>query len=220
MVTTNPTAAPAVAPPPTASPPSKASFAGGDFETFLKMLTAQIKNQDPMNPMEGADFAVQLATFSGVEQQVKTNDLLEKIAGQSGAGALSGYSDWIGKKVRTTGEVYFGEQPLTMEIQPDPAADEVILVATDQYGREISREDIGTGAGTVEWFGRDAGGDRLPQGLYRFSLESMRGGEVIARSDVPSYSAVQEIQMGDRGVSFVLSGGAMATLDEVDALAM
>ena len=48
-----------------------ASFSGGDFQTFLKMLTTQIKNQDPLNPMEGSDFAVQLATFSGVEQQVQ-----------------------------------------------------------------------------------------------------------------------------------------------------
>ena len=45
-------------------------FSGGDFETFLKMLTTQIRNQDPLNPMEGSEFAVQLATFSGVEQQV------------------------------------------------------------------------------------------------------------------------------------------------------
>lgn len=36
---------------------------GAEFDTFLKMLTAQLKNQDPLNPMEGTDFAVQLATF-------------------------------------------------------------------------------------------------------------------------------------------------------------
>ena len=52
---------------------------GGDFTTFLEMLTVQLKNQDPMNPMESSDFAVQLATFSSVEQQVQTNDLLKEI---------------------------------------------------------------------------------------------------------------------------------------------
>ena len=49
-----------------------------DFETFLRMLTVQMQNQDPLNPIQSSDFAVQLATFSGVEQQVRTNDLLEK----------------------------------------------------------------------------------------------------------------------------------------------
>lgn len=57
----------------------KAGLTEGDFTTFLTMLATQIKNQDPLNPMDGADFAVQLATFSGVEQQVQTNMLLQKI---------------------------------------------------------------------------------------------------------------------------------------------
>ena len=50
-----------------------------DFETFLLMLTTQLENQDPLNPIESQDFAVQLATFSGVEQQVLTNDLLSDL---------------------------------------------------------------------------------------------------------------------------------------------
>lgn len=49
------------------------------FEVFLKMLTTQIKNQDPLNPMENTEFAVQLATFTGVEQQVQTNLLLTQL---------------------------------------------------------------------------------------------------------------------------------------------
>ena len=50
-----------------------------DFETFLKMLTVQMKNQDPLNPVESTDYATQLATFSGVEQAVLTNDLLKSV---------------------------------------------------------------------------------------------------------------------------------------------
>ena len=56
-----------------------------DYLTFLKMLTAQVKNQDPLDPMSSDDFSAQLATFSGVEQQVKTNDLLEALGAQVGA---------------------------------------------------------------------------------------------------------------------------------------
>ena len=53
-----------------------------DFETFLKMLTVQMQNQDPLNPVDSSDYAIQLATFSGVEQQVKTNDLLASLGQQ------------------------------------------------------------------------------------------------------------------------------------------
>ena len=89
----------------TGSATSGSAFASSDFETFLKMLTTQIKNQDPLNPMEGTEFAVQLATFSGVEQQVQTNTLLQQMLsnGTNGLGELSG---WIGRDVRTTAPVW------------------------------------------------------------------------------------------------------------------
>lgn len=54
---------------PSGSGPGASAFASTDFETFLKMLTTQIKNQDPLNSMEGTEFAVQLATFSGLSSR-------------------------------------------------------------------------------------------------------------------------------------------------------
>ena len=52
----------------------------GDFETFLSLLTAQLRNQDPLKPMESTEFVAQLASFSAVEQQVRTNDRLDELA--------------------------------------------------------------------------------------------------------------------------------------------
>ena len=202
------------------STPQKASgFAGGDFETFLKMLTTQIRNQDPLNPMEGSDFAVQLATFSGVEQQVQTNDLLQKMTGQLGEDSLSTYSEWIGRKVRTTGQVYLGQEPLVMNVSPDPTADRAVLVAKDVYGRRVSTDDIGKASGLIEWYGVDNTGQALPNGLYSFALESYRGDKLVATNDVASYSTVQEIQRSDGKIAFVLDGGAKASLVQIDALA-
>lgn len=194
-------------------------FSGGDFETFLKMLTTQIRNQDPLNPMEGSEFAVQLATFSGVEQQVRTNDLLEQMSSQLGADSLSTYSDWIGRQVRTTGQVHFGENALIMDIAPDPTADRVVLVTKDSYGRRVFSEEIGKGEGLVEWYGVDADGQRLPAGIYSFGLESYRGDKLIEQSSVPTYSMVHEVQRSNGKISFVLDGGATANLDQIDALA-
>lgn len=65
-----------------------------DFQTFLRMLTTQLQNQDPMNPMESSDFSVQLATFSGVEQQVMTNQLLTSLSARM---ELSELSSWHGR---------------------------------------------------------------------------------------------------------------------------
>jgi hypothetical protein len=75
--------APATATAPQLSEDTPKATLGSDFETFLKMLTTQMKNQDPLNPVESSEYAVQLATFSSVEQQVLTNDLLTRLIGQS-----------------------------------------------------------------------------------------------------------------------------------------
>ncbi|WP_240722871.1 flagellar hook capping FlgD N-terminal domain-containing protein [Poseidonocella sp. HB161398] len=60
-------------------PKSANTDTNSDFDTFIKILTSQIKNQDPANPLDSTELATQLATFSGVEQQVLTNKILQNI---------------------------------------------------------------------------------------------------------------------------------------------
>lgn len=188
-----------------------------NYDTFLKMLTTQLQNQDPLNPMEGSDFAVQLATFSGVEQQAQSNKLLAQLVTQSG-GSLGQAANWIGKEVRTTAPVWFGEKALTLDIAPDSRADSVTLVVLNESGREVSREEIGTGEGQIDWFGRDAAGTRLAEGRYSFVIESSRAGEVISEDAVGAYARVTEVETGPRGVELILDGGGSALASEVEAL--
>lgn len=194
------------------------SFSGGDFETFLKMLTTQIKHQDPLNPMEGSDFAVQLATFSGVEQQAHTNKLIEQLGAQMGVSGLSQLSGWIGKEARSTAPVWFGEGALTLDIQPDRGADQVILVTFDETGRELAREDIGTGQGQIDWFGRDPDGNKVEDGLYRFEIESMREGILLSTRAVGAYGRVAEARIYEGNVVLLLEGGVEIPVSEVSAL--
>ena len=193
------------------------TFSNGDFETFLKMLTTQIKNQDPLNPMEGTDFAVQLATFSGVEQQVQTNQLLQQLLskGTNGLGDLSG---WIGRDVRTTVPVWFDRSPLTMTVDPAANADAVTLVTLDARGAEVSRESIGAGSGEIDWQGRDAAGNLLPAGLYQFRVESAKDGKVIDIAQAGVYTRVTGAELVGNAPRLILAGGATAELEDVTAL--
>ncbi|TRW96060.1 flagellar basal body rod modification protein [Paracoccus sp. M683] len=195
----------------------QSAFANGDFETFLRMLTAQLKNQDPLNPMQGSDFAVQLATFSGVEQQAQTNTLLRDLAQQM-SGGLGQLGNWLGQEVRVTGPVWFSERPLTLDLSPDPRADSVQLVTMTSSGRELMREEIGAGEGQVDWFGRDALGEKFPDGMYKFKIESWQNGEKIGESDVGVYSKVVEAELARGGVQLVLEGGATTMTDDVEAV--
>ncbi|MCZ0962054.1 flagellar hook capping FlgD N-terminal domain-containing protein [Paracoccus benzoatiresistens] len=197
---------------------SGAGSAGStNYDTFLRMLTTQLRNQDPLNPMEGTDFAVQLATFSGVEQQAQTNMLLEHMIVQSGSN-LGQLSDWIGKEVRTTEPVWFGDEALTLDIKPDSRADSVTLVVLNESGREVSREDIGPGEGQIDWLGRDEAGEKLANGRYSFVIESSRAGEVISEDAVGAYVRVTEAQIGARGIELIFEGGGSALASEIEAL--
>lgn len=203
---------------PTKASGGASSIANGDFDTFLKMLTTQITNQDPLNPTEGSEFAVQLATFSGVEQQTRTNQLLADLATQMGASGLSQITGWIGKVARSTAPVWFGSQPITLEVQPDQGADQVVLVTRDDQGRTVSREEIGVGSGQIDWYGRDVGGAKLADGNYSFAIESMREGAVIATSAVEAYARVTEARLTHGRAMLVLAGGAEVAAADVTAL--
>jgi flagellar basal-body rod modification protein FlgD len=191
---------------------------GTDFDTFLKMLTAQLKNQDPLNPMEGNEFAVQLATFSGVEQQSQTNSLLTQLLAQSGSSGLGQVSEMIGKEVLTTAPVWFGSETLTLDITHEPGATGVTLIALDARGNEVTREEIGAGEGLVEWYGRDGTGQKLADGTYSFMTESTANGQIIGSSPVGVYSRVIEARADATGTSLILEGGAAAPLSEITAV--
>jgi flagellar basal-body rod modification protein FlgD len=203
-----------------ADAPTKRSGAlSSDFETFLKMLTVQMKNQDPLNPMESSDFAVQLATFSGVEQQVKTNDLLTKLAdgfAGSGIGELAG---WIGKEVRSAGSARFDGAPITLHPGSDLKNGESgFLVARDEAGLPIARYPfVGTGEPIV-WAGAAADGTPLPNGLYRFDVEVMNGEQVARTVPVEHYARVAEVRTGATGPVLVMEGGATVAPANVTAV--
>ena len=69
-----------------------------NFETFLSLLTAQLKNQDPLSPVDSNQFTAQLTQMAGVEQQLLTNDLLTSLLAQGSSGTLTGASQYIGKE--------------------------------------------------------------------------------------------------------------------------
>ncbi|HZZ36473.1 MAG TPA: flagellar hook capping FlgD N-terminal domain-containing protein, partial [Caulobacteraceae bacterium] len=73
-------------------------------ETFLKLLTTQLKNQDPLSPLDSNQFTQQIVQMTGVEQQLLTNDLLKKLVSNTGSGVSTAVS-LIGKEVRADADV-------------------------------------------------------------------------------------------------------------------
>jgi len=189
-----------------------------DFETFLKMLTVQLQNQDPMNPIDSADYAVQLATFSGVEQQVRTNQLLEALGGQFSMMGMAQLAGWVGQEARSTGPVWMDGDPVTLSPSPAAGADAAVLVVRDQQGRLVSREAMPPTAEPYEWLGADIAGNPLPQGRYTLSMESYRGEELLRTNPVEAYGRIVEAQRSPTGTMLVLEGGIQVDASAVTAL--
>ena len=204
---------------PSPAPERPASALSSDFETFLRMLTVQMKNQDPLNPIESSDFAVQLATFSGVEQQVKANELLARLADGFAASGMTGFASWIGREVRSSGPALFNGTPLTLYPGYDAFdGDKSFLVVRDASGLPVARSAVSPGADPLSWAGVGLDGTPFEPGLYSFEIERMKGEDVVGTRRVEHYARVNEVQSGPTGPMLVLDGGATVTAKDVLAV--
>lgn len=178
-----------------------------DFDTFLKMLTAQMRNQDPLNPVKSDDFAVQLATFSSVEQQVQTNELLNGLGSQMATMGMGQLSGWIGLDAEARAPVRYTGDPVRLEATVDPQAEAAQLVVSDSRGEVVQRADIPAQSGPVVWSGRDPQGRPLGDGTYTISVHSLAGGETVARNDATLRGRIEEAQLDGEDVRLVFAGG-------------
>lgn len=197
------------------TPQSQSALASSDFETFLKMLTVQMQNQDPLNPIDSSDYAVQLATFSGVEQAVRTNQLLENLQSQFGMAQLAG---WVGQEARTAAPIYVDGRAVTIAPNPVTSADRAVLVVRDDRDRVVSREDISASADQMDWAGTDATDAQLPTGLYTLSVESYFGDNLLRTEPVEHYATIIEARGGANGTSLILQGGTQVLATEIRGL--
>jgi flagellar basal-body rod modification protein FlgD len=189
-----------------------------DFQTFLEMLTVQMTNQDPLNPIDSSDYAVQLATFSSVEQQVLSNDLLTTLIGQMSDTGITQLAGWVGMDARTAAPVHFDGSPITLSPLPAVLADEAWLVVRDEDGTEITREQIDLSGDEITWAGVDDNGDPFAAGTYSFEVENHSDGSLLGTTPVESYSNVVEAQNYNGTMVLVLEGGVQVLTSDVVAL--
>jgi flagellar basal-body rod modification protein FlgD len=189
-----------------------------DFDTFLKMLTVQVQNQDPLNPVDSTDYATQLATFSSVEQQVLTNDLLRELSGTLGGSALQEMSSWIGMEALVRAPALFTGAPVA--IRPDYAddADSAELVVRDSSGDVVQRFVLEPGQEEVLWGGADETGAPLPTGTYRFEIESFEGDVQLETRQAEVYSRIGEVRKDDNTILLRLADGTEIEPDLINGL--
>lgn len=197
---------------------SAKSALSSDFETFLKMLTAQIQNQDPLQPTPSDEFAVQLATFSSVEQQVLTNDLLKNLGSQFSTSGLAQFAGWVGMEGKAKAPILFEGTPVTLVPEPVSGADQAELVVRNADGREVERRRVPPTSDPIQWTGHSDTGNPYLNGVYSFELVSFKDGNPIGSSEVEAYSRIVEVRAEQGGSVLILDSGAKVPAAEIGAL--
>ena len=191
--------------------PSKSNISS-DFETFLKMLTVQMQNQNPLEPIEASDFAVQLATFSSVEQQVRTNEILSRMAMMND---LSNVASWIGKSVLSNAPIFVDDSDLHLVPTEDILGSHSNLIIKDPNGNELRRILINPKRDGFSFNNHSDLSTPLPAGVYNFFVEPLDGGQPSGEIPVRAYARVHEARIETDGISLMLSGGRIINQEDV-----
>ena len=203
---------------PSSATPSSNATLSSDFETFLEMLTAQARYQDPLDPISSSDYAAQLAQFSMVEQQVFTNDQLGALNTALGGTAINALSSWIGMEARAASSAPFDGTPITIQPYVSEGADRADLVIYNDFGSEVARRDIPVSSASYSWDGQTQSGQTLGEGSYGFVVESYSNGDVIGSTPAEVYARVLEAQIVDGDTVLKLDGGASVSASQITAL--
>ena len=193
--------------------------AAADFESFLMLLTAQMRNQDPLSPIDSTQFVEQLASFSTVEQQIQTNSLLEDMVAGMTASDLSNASQWVGRVVETSSpSSYFSGEPLYYRI-PDGAKGNPLEAVIYNAGGDVVRR-IGLEPGQIEfsWDGTVGEGETAPEGEYLVEIDFTDNGQIVETRTPNVLSLVTEARLIDSDAKLILSSGFVVDPDDIRAV--
>jgi flagellar basal-body rod modification protein FlgD len=180
----------------------------GNFNDFLSLLTAQLKNQDPTAPMDTNQFTSQLVQFTSVAEQISTNGTLGQILTANLAQQLGQASGLIGKQVSFTGGMLPLQNGIAQLDFQTSGAQPVQISVTDASGRAVATQTVNAVSGTNSWNwnGVSDSGSQLPDGAYNVSVTGAGGAvPVQAVGTVTGADQVNQavqLMFGTAGVTF------------------
>lgn len=188
-------------------------------DRFLKLLVTQMKNQDPLNPLDNAQVTSQMAQLSTVTGIDKLNDAVKALsssfmAGQSlQAAALVGHGVMVsGNKLELANGAAYGGVDLAQ------AADKVTVTIKDASGKVIHTADLGAQkeAGSIpfQWDGSTDGGTAASDGVYTFEVNAEQGGKKIDATAL-AVGTVGSVSLGVQGATLNVAGFGPIALSQV-----
>lgn len=201
---------------------SSKTMMASNFETFLSLLTAQLKNQDPLSPVDSNQFTAQLTQMAGVEQQLLTNDLLTSLLAAQQGNGLSGASAYIGKTatgVWAATRLQDGAAKWSYELGSDAAS--VQLQVLDGSGKVVWSGDAPSrteGTHDFTWNGQTTGGGQMDDGgVYTLKVIAKSGAGEDVDAQALIRGRITGVEMYD-GQPYATIGGSIVPLSQLIAL--
>jgi flagellar basal-body rod modification protein FlgD len=184
----------------------------GNFETFLTLLTTQLKNQDPLSPMDSNQFTQQLVQFSQVEQQINSNKNLESLIALTKSQSATSAVSYLGKTLTITdgtAALQNGSANWTYSLPNDAAITK--LVVTDSRGRGIYATTGETTLGPHEfiWDGKDSSGAPVPPGTYKLIVAASAADGSSMTGSVVSHGTISEVDLSGSEPSLMIGSLAI-----------
>ena len=201
---------------------SSAAGLASNFEMFLTLLTEQLKNQDPLSPLDSNEFVNQLVQFSSVEQQINQTDALNALVNLQVASVGGATVSYLGKEIRVASP----ENQLTQagaswaySIEGEEAPRSVNLTVTDAEGKVVysAEGSVEPGEHGFYWDGLDNQGEPLPLGTYALEVAAVSENAEALPVSIASFGLVTGIDLsGSEPV--LLLGSAQAPFSLVQAV--
>ncbi len=185
---------------------------GGDEigqEEFLKLMTAQVNNQDPMKPMTDGEFFSQIAQFSSVAGIQDLQSSFSQVATALQSNQALQASTMVGRTVMIpSGEAVFnGSDPVTGKVGVEDATSGLTINILDASGAVVRSMNMGaqnSGSVNFSWDGLDNMGERLSAGDYTIEAIALTGGESIQLGTLLA-EKVESVTLGSGGVTLDLA---------------
>lgn len=192
---------------------------------FLTLLTTQMRNQDPMNPMANAEVTSQMAQINTVSGITKLQDSIEKLSATMTQNVIAGQSaqaaNLIGREVLVPGSsMVLNNGKASAAIDLPKMADKVTVDILDAGGNTISSEQLGVkpaGQFSLSWDGTDANGNKMKDGTYLFRVTATNAGEEISAKTM-GYAQVASVKLAADGVKLDLGSRGIVALADISQI--